>query len=57
MIGGLKKFFFKIYLFEKEREKECEQVGKGRGSESQGDSPLSTESDMGLDLMTPESRT
>ena len=46
-----KIFFLKIYLSILEREREQER-GMGRGTESQADSPLSVEPDLGLDLMT-----
>ena len=48
------QFFYRffIYSFERDRERERENTGKGRGAEGEADSPLSTESDTGLDLRT-----
>ena len=46
-------YFFKIYIFEKERVEEL--VGRGAEEENpQADSPLSTEPDSGLHLRAPE---
>ena len=46
-----------MYLFERETASMCKQVEgqKGRGRESQADSPLSTEPDVGLDPTTTRS--
>ena len=41
-------FFFNIYLFERENA----SWGRVRGRESQADSPMSAELDMGLNLST-----
>jgi len=49
-------YFFEIHLFERGQEHELEGQ-RERGRESEADSTLSMELDMGLDLVTLKSQT